>query len=50
MASTVKKNKGGRPKINEYHKSYAYINKSGKTVHVKAHKERYVIHTHILDR
>ncbi len=37
---TETKRKGGRPKIYEQHKSYTYTNKKGRTVHVKAHKEK----------
>lgn len=41
MATATKKRKGGRKKVWEMHKAYSYINKkSGKTVHVPAHRER----------
>lgn len=37
----TKRRKGGRPKQWEQHKAYSYKNKSGKTVQVPAHREKY---------
>jgi hypothetical protein len=45
MVVIARKNKGGRPKLYEHHKGYSYVNKAGKTIHVKGHKERYTKHT-----